>query len=198
MSSFIRRAGPAALVMILAGSCGGPRVLPPDVKLNPSPKERYEIALTIESPPGPVRIGDAWAQMDVENPECMPLADRIAGIKPDSTSLQSLSLKPVGDNTYVGYVYADYYLEEDYYEQGICAWKITTIRALIYIGKIEQSAHIDGELVTSQKSALNLCPRPETDPVSPDICSRPRDGNATDNDRKFNYIVVVKSRKISQ
>ena len=75
----------------------------------------------------------------------MPLADRIGGIiKRSSTSLQSLSLKPVGDNTYVGYVYADYYLEEDYYEQGHRGWKITTIRALIYIGKIEGPHSIDG------------------------------------------------------
>ena len=198
MSSFIRRAGPATLVTILTGSCGGPRVLPPDVKLNPSPKERYEILLTVENPPSPVRIGDTWAQMDIENPECMPLADRVAGVKPDSTSLQPISFKQVGDNTYVGYVYADYYLEEDYYGQGVCVWKTTTVRALIHIGSIEQSAHMDGELVMSQESELNLCARPDTDPVSPDICSRPLDGKVTDKDRVFNYIVIIKSRKISQ
>lgn len=83
MSVFGQQTSLAALMILSVAACGGPRVLPPDVKINPSPKERYEITPILEAPPPFSRV-TGNADFAIRNKSCMPLEDRIAGIKPQS------------------------------------------------------------------------------------------------------------------
>ena len=196
MSSFIRRAGPATLVMILAGSCGGPRVLPPDVKVNPSPKERYEIRLTLEEPPAYSRI-EGNADFAIEDKSCMPMQDRIAGTKPRSWFIQPFIFERKDSNTYIGYVYSDWILDEDYYDMGDCLWKMTSVQALISIESEKQSAHIFGEDVVGGRSTVNLCHRPIKG-YAWDFCSTPIDDRKIDEKDAQTYKVTLNSRKSPQ
>ena len=159
----------AALTALSAASCS-PGVDPPEVRLNPSPQQRYEITLTIEDPPASIEV-HGQVQFFITNTDCMPFVDRIAGIKPDSSFRVPLTFEQETATTFVGHFFADALLAENYYGLGECRWNFTSAKALIKIQGVEQSADIPNDLVIAQGTQINLCRRPDSGGAV-DLCFR--------------------------
>lgn len=94
-------------------------------KLNPAPRQAYELVVKIEDAPGPFAVVEGLAQYDVTNEqECgriLPATGRAGRI----TSQENVQLQKVGDNEYRGTVYLDLLQDEDYYGRGVCQWKFS-------------------------------------------------------------------------
>jgi hypothetical protein len=90
---------------------------------NPNPTQRYDITMTIENAPGPFEDVRWGAQYDA--PGCVYLIDRFAGVHGNVSTAFPVDFKKVDSTTYVGTVYLDAMLDEDYFGNGICKWKLT-------------------------------------------------------------------------
>lgn len=97
---------------------------------NPHPKQAYRITMTIADAPGAFASMTALAQYDVTNRECLlPPKDNPGGhTSPVPTEDVEMLLTRVSDTEYVGTVYADRMLDEDYNGRGVCHWKLIQFR----------------------------------------------------------------------
>lgn len=96
--------------------------------LNPSPQKAYEIRITLKDPPGPFAEIDAAAQYDVTNPGECGEPQPISGAVPRISTNEKVSLTRVSDTEFVGRVFVDQVLDEDYYGRGVCHWKFVETR----------------------------------------------------------------------
>ncbi|MDO5611552.1 MAG: hypothetical protein Q4G62_12420 [Pseudomonadota bacterium] len=94
-------------------------------KLNPAPKQAYEITLTIDNAPGPFEVVRGSAQFDVTNEGDCGYIDPISGALHRITRLEPFVLNKAGDNTYKGIIYLDYMMDEAYYGRAVCHWEFT-------------------------------------------------------------------------
>lgn len=144
----------SALLLSLAlitSACSSPMNKQPDIKLNPHPKMRYEITVTIEDAPGPFDSVQASAGYDVANDRCVPLTPGSgATITPEKSVPVVLSY--TGDNVYKGMVYVDLLQDEDYYGLGVCHWKMTAVDVDLRVTKSVVSTSIFLKDLLSQKS----------------------------------------------
>jgi len=125
----------ASVLLVLLGlyRCGV-FVGKPDIQLNPHPKMRYDITLTIDGAPGPFDAVDGFIQFEVTNDECVPVT---------GAPMNPLRLAPklspavvftrVSGNVYTATVYADYLLDEDYYGLGVCHWSLISVGSRLKI-----------------------------------------------------------------
>ena len=98
-------------------------------KLNPNPKQAYEIVLTIENAPGPFAVVEGRAQYDVINEDECGHVNPTSGTAERITSNEPFVLKKVSDTEYRGTIYFDLMQDEDYYGRGVCRWEMTEVRA---------------------------------------------------------------------
>jgi hypothetical protein len=122
----------------------------PDIQLNPHPKMRYEITITIKDAPGPFDAMQTIAQYDIENDRCVPLTPGSgATIAPDKTV--EMPLTRVGDNVYRGEVYTDLVEDADYYGQGVCRWKSSGVSLYLRHKKLTMWPSLSLENIIAQK-----------------------------------------------
>lgn len=97
---------------------------------NAQPQQAYRITMTITDAPGPFASMTALAQYDVVNRACLrPPKDNPGGhTSPVPTEDVEIPLQKVSDNEYVGTVYTDQMLDEDYNGRGVCHWKLIQFR----------------------------------------------------------------------
>ena len=190
MSVLNKQASIFTTMALAMTACGGPRVDPPDVKLNPSPKDEYEITLTIQDSPRQIQAAQGSAQFDITNRECMPLKDKIAGIKPRSWFMLPVRFTRIRDNTFVGSILTDAILDADYYSIGTCRWELTGVFARFRVDKFDRVAIIDSENIIREESKTNFCPLVS---YATTPCGSPT--LITDDYRKENFTVVMKPRK---
>ncbi|TAA08182.1 hypothetical protein EA658_09665 [Pseudoxanthomonas winnipegensis] len=97
---------------------------------NPAPKDAYRITMTIKDAPGPFAWMKALAQYDVVNKECLsPPKDNPGGrTAPVPTDDVEIPLQKISETEYVGTVYADQMLDQDYTGRGVCHWKLIQFR----------------------------------------------------------------------
>ena len=116
---------------------------------NPHPEQRYDITMTIANAPGPFASIKSWMQYDVANTECLPPPDsNPQGSSNYMTRPVPFELTQVSDTEYTGTVYTDFLLDEDYYDRGICHWK------LLNVGIDQKATGAEGE--TSFLPGLSL------------------------------------------
>ena len=176
---------------IWIAACAKTDVKNPEAKLNPSPKEGYEITLVVEDPPEPIEKITGTMQLDIENTDCMPLKDKIAGVKPDSSFGYPIEFKEK-NGKFLGHVYADRLLNEDYYGLGKCIWNLTGAVVRIQFSKSEQIAVIYGDKIIKERSQESLCRRD----VSTSFACRIPVGDVSEDERKSRFLAVLTSRKI--
>lgn len=182
---------PATLIALTATSCG-PGVDPPDVRLNPSPQQRYEITLVIKDPPGEISSVKGSAQFDVKDKECMPMTDPIAGVWKHTSFSQPVTFHGDG-NTHVGYVYADQVLDEDYFGLGKCEWSLTGVIGEFHVGRVERSISIRTKQILMEQKITGVC---RSDSASIGICLTPPNAEKF-HEPSYNFIASMQSRKIS-
>ncbi|WP_090177996.1 hypothetical protein [Luteibacter sp. UNC138MFCol5.1] len=98
----------------------------PDIKLNPHPKMRYEITMTVEGAPGPFEKIEGHVDYHVSNPNSVPLTP-FSGATVEPQADAPLTFEHVGGNVYKAFFYADRFLDEDYFGQGVCRWSLVGV-----------------------------------------------------------------------
>lgn len=112
-----------AVFLAITTAAFGQAMKQPDIKLNPHPKMRYEITLTIEDAPGPFDAVEGSAGYQVANGHCVPLVP-ISGAKPTPRKHVPIALTRVSDKVYKGELYVDLLRDEDYFGLGLCRWSM--------------------------------------------------------------------------
>lgn len=102
----------------------------PDVhaKVNPAPKRGYALALRFTGLPAAVTRLSLTANYEVDNLECVPVdyTKAMGGVRLPPEQRIELTLQRIDDNTYAATVHEDAFLDEDYYDLGICHWALGT------------------------------------------------------------------------
>lgn len=98
----------------------------PEYRENPRPQQAYRLTMAIENAPGPFKVMVSAVQYDVVNTECLPPPKENAGGRssPVPTNDIPFELTRVSENQYVGVVYLDGMIDEDYHGRGICRWEL--------------------------------------------------------------------------
>ncbi|HEL3159575.1 TPA: hypothetical protein UMF67_003334 [Stenotrophomonas maltophilia] len=100
-------------------------------KLNPAPKQAYELVLTLKDAPGPFAVVEGVAQYDVSNyADCGRILPA-TGTAGRITSQEPVELRKVGENEYRGTFYRDRMQDEEYYGRGTCHWALTGVGAML-------------------------------------------------------------------
>ncbi|MCF3468360.1 hypothetical protein [Stenotrophomonas maltophilia] len=100
-------------------------------KLNPAPKQAYELVLTLKDAPGRFAIVEGVAQYDVSNYEDCGRIIWSTGTASRITSQEPVELRRVGENEYRGTFYLDRMQDQDYYDRGTCHWTLTGVGAML-------------------------------------------------------------------
>lgn len=91
---------------------------------NPNPKEAYRIRIKINDAPGPLILEQ---DMDVgylaDNCEYL-ITSEIIGAKAHPEKTMKTPIRQIGENEYETVVYRDAMLDEDYFGEGICRWRV--------------------------------------------------------------------------
>nr|WP_315847409.1 hypothetical protein [uncultured Achromobacter sp.] len=113
---------------------------PPLRKLNPAPTQAYEIRLTLanasdlSSPAdgkSPFTVVEGTVQFDASNGARCGKSNALSGHVPTLSSHETFRLSRISPTEYVGTVYADMLLDEDYYGRGLCHWALTEARVAL-------------------------------------------------------------------
>ncbi len=100
-------------------------------KLNPAPKQGYELVLTLKDAPGPFAVVEGVAQYDARNYAACGRIVPATGTAGRITSQEPIALRQVGENEYRGTFYLDRMQDEDYYGRGVCHWALTGVGAML-------------------------------------------------------------------
>jgi len=126
-------------------------------RVNPNPKRRYDITMTIKDAPGPFGHVGFGAQYDA--PDCRYWTSKFAGTTSSPMRILTPPIKKLDDTNYVATVYLDAMLDEDYYGDGVCHWQLTSVTGGLKAtgADVETGfwADISPETVVTQKSAVN-------------------------------------------
>lgn len=131
--------GVAAL--LVSGCQRHQSVAPPHVKLNPMPKDHYEVSLSLQDDPGDITRVSAAMNYTVANTDCLPTdyTKALGGIKPKFSQEKELPVMRKG-NAYVAMVAEDEFLPENYYGLGTCHWKVGGIAFFLHRGPVTNVA----------------------------------------------------------
>jgi len=123
-------------------------------RIDPDPKRRYDITMTIKDAPGPFGYVGFGAQYDA--PDCMYWSDKIAGTTSSPMRMLKLPIRKIDDATYVTTVYLDAMLDENYYGDGVCHWQLTDVTGGLKEtgadGETGFGIDISPKLITDQES----------------------------------------------
>lgn len=126
-----------------------------EIKENPHPKSAYRLTMAIENAPGPFGMVEGSAQYDVENRHACGKRNLASGTVSRMTHMPDLHWKPDGATTYTTTVYPGLLVDEDYYGNGVCRWKLMGASALLRATGAETETRflpaIDIEDILSEK-----------------------------------------------
>lgn len=101
---------------------------PPVPKRNPHPTA-YEITMTIEGAPGPFDVVDGVMQYETAlNDPCLPRLGGMSGTRMRLKERVPVRWEPQGNGVYRGVAYTDLFLDEDYFDLGVCRWSMIEAR----------------------------------------------------------------------
>ncbi len=123
-------------------------------RLNPSPKQGYEITLEVRDAPGD--FADVRWSGHYQTSGCSYVTSAWAGTRAQPTTRLDLAFKPVGPMTWKATVFLDALLDEDYYGNGVCQWQLLSVTANLVpsgqAGQIGFSMRMDAEALTQGKT----------------------------------------------
>ncbi|WP_431123630.1 hypothetical protein [Variovorax paradoxus] len=148
----------------------------PDIKLNPHPKMRYEITLTIEDAPGPFESVTGYANFETDT-NCVPEAPITAanyGAKYPLGHSVPVVLRALSANIYQGTMYMDWPEDEDYYGLGVCRWRFSSFSAVMKAGEVSFGASMwDRDVVAQQSKTEYFAKRAYGDNSTPSTVTLP-------------------------
>ncbi|MDA7418423.1 hypothetical protein PGB34_18800 [Xenophilus arseniciresistens] len=147
-----------ALGLAIATAACGQSMKKPDIKLNPNPKLRYEVTLTIdEDVPGPFESVIAFSYYQTDE-NCVPM-QLISGAVLSVDHRVPVTLHQTAPKTYRGTVYLDLLQDEDYYGLGVCRWSLMSFNAQMKAGEVTFGASLDGKEVATGSPRVQYFPK---------------------------------------
>jgi len=125
----------------------------PDIKLNPSPRMRYEITAVVEGAPSHFEAVEGHADFKVTNEDCVPLTP-ITGATIVPEKKIPLTYDHVGENEYRAIVFLDQLQDEDYFGRGTCHWSVVAASIDLHHGATSFSPAIYHDDIVSQKKVV--------------------------------------------
>ncbi len=89
-------------------------------KVNPSPKQVFEVEFEIHDAPGP--LNDVSGAASYHAPNCNFVTSEWAGARAVPSKGLAVPMQRLGPNRFVATVNRDGLLDEDYYGKGVCQW----------------------------------------------------------------------------
>lgn len=120
-------------------------------RLNPNPTQRYDIVLTIAGAPGPFELMEGYAYY--EAPNCTFVVDPVAGVRSHPDYGLPIQLRKLDNGLYVGTVYFDAMLDEDYFGEEKCRWDMTSIGVRLKATGAEAETRFAPSLTHAQVAA---------------------------------------------
>jgi hypothetical protein len=111
--------------LVLTTGCSMTHSDPKNPKKNPHPMKRYEVTATADAP-GPWDSVKGVAYFDVINISCVP-QDSFTGARDVPSNGYDFELTRIDNKTWKGYFYQDFFVDEDYFGQGVCHWDTTGV-----------------------------------------------------------------------
>ncbi|MBB3227116.1 hypothetical protein FHW69_001717 [Luteibacter sp. Sphag1AF] len=140
-----------ALLLALTTTAFGSTMKKPDIKKNPQPRMRYDITVTVDGAPATFDRVEGSVDYVVKNEECVPLTP-IAGARVRPEERVPLELTHAGGNVYRGVIYADQFVDEDYFGRGVCHWGIVGAAARLKANQVTISAALYGNDILASGS----------------------------------------------
>jgi hypothetical protein len=109
-------------LFLTLAACGG-NMEDPEISLNPAPKIRYEITISIVNPPGSFDEVEGTVGYQVEDRSCVPEAP-VSGAALFPSKSVSLNLVKISANQFKGELFVDRLQDANYYGKGICQWRL--------------------------------------------------------------------------
>jgi hypothetical protein len=116
---------------LLTSTAYGAAMKTPDIKVNPNPRMKYEITVTIEGAPVAFDRIEGTVDYKVTNDACVPMT-HFTGVTIPPEKRVSLPLEKVSGNVYKASVYADLLQDENYFGMGVCHWSVVAASALFH------------------------------------------------------------------
>lgn len=126
MNKTMQRTAMLLLPVLALGGCKRYEpVLPPNIKLNPNPVEKYKVVLEVNDPPESMRIAGSAVFAMRNGGRCVPVDSRrsLGGSRPIFGKEIEIPVVRVSDDLYEMYFYGDSIISEDYYGEGVCNWQ---------------------------------------------------------------------------
>lgn len=153
-----------AILCLWLTACTEHKPVPrPEVKTNPTPKERYEIVLTLqEDPGGSVSEVKGLLAHKISNRECMPVdyTRSLGGSRPMLFEDTNIQFKEIADRTYASVIDRDRLIDENYYGLGTCKWQIDALSIRLYIDGRPYTFGMGGIEIAQNSSVYEYCIRP--------------------------------------
>ena len=96
-------------------------------RLNPQPRQGYEITYRVEGAPGPFEDTGAFGNYVTQG--CHFVTNAWAGATATPSRQIPIEVRRIDDRTYSATVYLDAMLDEDYYGNGVCRWQLLDVTA---------------------------------------------------------------------
>ena len=109
-------------------------------KLNPAPAHAYEVRLILDNASDLASAADGksafsvvegTAQFGASNAPRCAASNAVSDHVPTISSHEPFRMVRISPTEYVGIVYADMLLDEDYYGRGVCHWKLAEARVAL-------------------------------------------------------------------
>ena len=95
-------------------------------KLNPHPKERYDVTVTLIEAPTNLVVNNIWA---IYESNCEMVTNKLAGAYKELTKEFALEFKKIKPNVYHATVFGDKLLDETRPDGTVCHWKLLSVPA---------------------------------------------------------------------
>ena len=119
---------PSILALLLLTSCsltqGKPKMTDYEPKLNPNPKERYDVTVTLIEAPTNLVVTNIWA---IYESNCEQLVDKWAGAYKELTKEFPIEFKKIKPDVYHATVFGDKLLDESRPDGTECRWELVDI-----------------------------------------------------------------------
>lgn len=129
------------------------------------------MTVAIQNVSGPFDSIEAAVDYAVTNSHCVPLTV-ISGVALAPSTRVQLPLTQVGPTTWKTDFYADNFLDEDYYQEGVSHWSMVavsfgpTVKGNTFTGKIWRSDMLKGHLSAERYFSTQLYLQPDGTPLA--------------------------------
>jgi hypothetical protein len=140
-----------AFVSLTAGCMRKTRVEESEIRLNPSPQEWYVMTATMHDAPGTFDRVEGSATYQVENTKCVPLTP-FEGATITPTKYLPIDVARKANGTYEAKLALDQIVDQDYFGQGTCHWKMTVAQIIFVSGPVSFQSYLSYEDILKSRA----------------------------------------------